>query len=303
MRDRILPIIAAVMLAALYAGAALAAQPEARQLAPGVWAFIGGEGRTNSGFIETDLGVVVIDTQGPPELAKLLRVKILEVTEKPVTLVINTHYHGDHTFGNQYFADALILAHENTRKALVERDEGHRTMFLRFFGEDSLREFRLTLPQATFNDRMTLMYGGKTIELIYAGGSAHTGGDIFVWLPDEKVLFAGDLLYKGRLPLLNDGDSRGAAAAVEGMLATGARVFVPGHGELADAKDAAAYRGFLEALRSEVGRMKREGMTKEEVRAKISLPGYSGWLMYKEWLSGGAAKVYDELASEAEGRD
>jgi cyclase len=286
----------------LFAEAAAAA-PELKALAPGVYAFIGGEGKTNSGFVVTDKGVVVIDTQGPAELAMLLREKIKETTDKPVTHVINTHYHGDHTFGNQYFAEGLIIAHEKTRKALIEGDEGHRAMFRKFFGEESLKGFSLTPPDMTFTDRMILRHGGRTMELVYAGGKAHTDGDIFVWLPEEKVLFSGDLLYNGRLPLLNDGQTLGALKAIDMITSTGAARLVPGHGPLASKEDALRYRGYIESLRAEVKRMMDEGMGRGEVTSSISLPAYSSWLMYREWLPANAAAVFDELSVERDEKD
>ncbi len=279
------------------------AAPELKTLSPGVYAFVGGEGKTNSGFVVTGKGVVVIDTQGPPELARLLREKITEVTGKPITHVINTHYHGDHAFGNQYFDEGLIIAHENTARALVERDQGHRAMFRKFFGEESLKDLSLTLPEATFTGRMILRLEGRTMELIYAGGKAHTDGDIYAWLPEEKVLFAGDLIYNGRLPLLNDGDMKGALKAIESIISTGAAAIVPGHGPVASKEDAAGYKRYLESLRSEVGRMMDEGMSREEVSKNISLPAYSSWLMYREWLPANAAKVFDELAAERDKKD
>ena len=286
----------------LFAEAAAAA-PELKALAPGVYAFIGGEGKTNSGFVVTDKGVVVIDTQGPAELAMLLREKIKETTDKPVTHVINTHYHGDHTFGNQYFAEGLIIAHEKTRKALIEGDEGHRAMFRKFFGEESLKGFSLTPPDMTFTDRMILRHGGRTMELVYAGGKAHTDGDIFVWLPEEKVLFSGDLLYNGRLPLLNDGQTLGALKAIDMITSTGAARLVPGHGPLASKEDALRYRGYIESLRAEVKRTMDEGMGRGEVTSSISLPAYSSWLMYREWLPANAAAVFDELSVERDEKD
>lgn len=286
----------------VFAQAAFAV-PELKTLAPGVYAFIGGEGKTNSGFVVTEKGVVVIDTQGPAELAKLLREKIKETTAKPISHVINTHYHGDHTFGNQYFAEGLIIAHENTRKALIEKDEGHRAMFRKFFGAESLKEFSLTLPDLTFTDRMILRHGGRTMELVYAGAKAHTGGDIFVWLPEERVLFAGDLLYNGRLPLLNDGETNGALKAIDKIISTDAAVLVPGHGPVSTDEDALRYKGYIEALRAEVKKMMDEGMNREEVVSKVSLPAYSSWLMYKEWLPANAARVFDELTGEREKRD
>lgn len=299
------PLAAALLIAVfmlVFASAAHAA-PEFKTLAPGVYALVGGEGKTNSGFVVTEKGVIVIDTQGPAELAKLLREKIRETTAKPISHVINTHYHGDHTFGNQYFAEGLIIAHENTRKALIEKDEGHRAMFRKFFGLESLKEFSLTLSDLTFTDRMILRHGGRTLELVYAGARAHTGGDIFVWLPEERVLFAGDLLYNGRLPLLNDGETTGALKAIEKITSTDASVLVPGHGPVSTIDDALRYKGYIEALRAEVKKMMAEGMGREEVALKVSLPSYSSWLMYKEWLPANAARVFDELTGEKEKKD
>ena len=266
-------------------------------IAPGVFALVGGDGSTNSGFVVTEEGVVVIDTQGPAELAMLLREKIKETTDKPVTHVINTHYHGDHTFGNQYFAEAVIIAHENTRRALIDKDEAHRAMFARFFGEDSLKGFSLTLPAVTFNDRMTLRLGGRTIELVHPWPIAHTDGDIFVWLPAERIVFAGDLLYNGRLPLLNDGGTAGALKALDLIILTDASVLVPGHGPVSVMEDVAGYRGFLEALRTEVGGFIDRGAGREEVVSQVKASGYSQWIMYKEWLPANAGRVYDELLS------
>lgn len=299
------PLAAALLvniLMLVFAQAAFAA-PELKALAPGVYALVGGEGKTNSGFVVTENGVIVIDTQGPLALAKLLREKIKETTDKPISHVINTHYHGDHTFGNQYFAEGLIIAHENTRKALIENDEGHRTMFRKFFGAESLKEFSLTLPDLTFTDRMILRHGGRIMELVYAGGKAHTDGDIFVWLPEERVLFAGDLLYNGRLPLLNDGETIGALKALDKITSTNASVLVPGHGPVSTIDDALRYKGYIEALRAEVKKMMDKGMNREEVVSKVSLPPYSSWLMYKEWLPANAARVFDELTGEREKRD
>ncbi|MDP2690564.1 MAG: MBL fold metallo-hydrolase, partial [Deltaproteobacteria bacterium] len=256
-----------------------------KELAPGVWAFIGENGAANSGFIVTDEGVVVIDSQGPQGLALQLREKIREATSRPVIYVINTHYHGDHTFGNQFFPEArAIIAHEKTRAALIERDNEHRERFKRFFGPESLEGFTLTPPTVTFTERLTLHAGGRTIELVYAGSAAHTPGDIFVLLPAEKVVFAGDLLYNGRLPLLNDGNTPGAIAALDRLSKTGALIFVPGHGGITGADGVAAYRGYLVDLTAEVRRLKGEGKSVEEVKKEIELPRYSDYISYREWL-------------------
>src|SRR3989338_3058393 len=181
-----------------------AAEPEVVKLAEGVYGFIGKDGATNSGFVVTNEGIVVIDTQGPKELALLLKKKIHEIMDKPVVYVINTHFHGDHTFGNQYFKEAWeIISHENTNKNLIVKDKQHREQFKKFFGENSLEGFELTLPTKTIKDTLTLRVGNKTMEIAYLG-KGHTDGDIIVYLPIERVLFGGDLLYNNRLPWLGD---------------------------------------------------------------------------------------------------
>lgn len=267
------------------------------ELAPGVWAFVGENGSTNSGFVVTTSGVVVIDSQGPSGRAMLLKEKIKEVTEMPVTYVINTHYHGDHTFGNQYFPGAVIVSHANTRALLSERDAAHRERFMGFFGPESLDGFVLTLPSLTFTDSLTLHSGATVIEIIYAGHPAHTAGDAFVYLPGEKVVFAGDLLYNGRLPLLDDGDSSGAIAALDMLANTGALKFVPGHGPVSGPEGIILYRGYLTELRGEVRWLKEKGRSMEEVMEEIELPRYSGYVNYGKWLPANAAKVYRELES------
>lgn len=296
LRSAFLTLVAAFVFAAL-APPCSAEAATVERLAEGVYAFVGDKGATNSAFVVSAEGVVVIDTQGPKGLALSLKEKIKEITDKPVIYVINTHYHGDHTFGNQYFTEAkAIIAHDNTLKALVENDASHRERFKKFFGAESLKEFVLTPPTLTFTDRMTLRAGDKTIELVYVGGPAHTQGDIYVCLQDEKVVIAGDLLYNGRLPLLNDGDSSGALKALDGLLNTGATIFLPGHGPVADKKGVTEYRNYLADLINEVKRLKGEGRTIQEVKAGIALPKYKDWVNYKEWLPMNAEKVYIDLS-------
>jgi cyclase len=286
------------LLGLLTTGPAFAA--EVKEVADGVYAFIGDNGATNSGFVVTDAGVVVIDTQGPRKLAVELKEKIRDTAgDRPVIYAVNTHYHGDHTFGNQFFKSAVreIIAHDYTREALISKDKGHRTRFKKFFGEDSLMGFNFTPPGLTFSKKLTLRAGGRTIELIYAG-PAHTGGDVYVFLPKEKVVFTGDLLYKGRLPWLGDGNVTGAVRACDELLSLDASVYVPGHGEVATREDLVAYRGYLENLIEEVRRLIGEGKTLAEVRKETKLPRYKGYLKYEEWLPHNAEKVFRELIGD-----
>ena len=217
-----------------FAPQAFSAEPEVIKLAGGVYGFIGEEGAANSGFVLTNEGVVVIDTQGTKDLALLLRKKIRKVTDKPIVYVINTHYHGDHTFGNQYFKEAKeIISHENTKKNLIEKDKQHREKFKKIFGENALEDFALTLPTKTFKDTLILRAGGKTIELAYLG-KGHTDGDIIVYLPIERIMFGGDLLYRGRLPWLGDAYTFDWIETLKKLKNFDAGIYVPGHGGVGD---------------------------------------------------------------------
>lgn len=280
------------------AGPARAKGPKVVEVADGVYAFIGGGGRTNSGFVVTKKGVVVIDTQGPRALALELKKRIREITKKPVLYVINTHYHGDHTFGNQYFSEAgAIIAQINTRRDMLKKDRKNREIFRKFFGPESLEGFVLTPPNLTFKEKLIIRSVEKPLRLIHTP-RAHTSGDIFVFMPEDSVVFTGDILYKGRLPWLADGSLAGSIRAVDELLGLRATTYVPGHGGLATREDVLEYKKYLLALKTEVSRLMAEGKSLEEVKREIRLPAFKGWLKYREWLGLNAEKVYLELKRE-----
>lgn len=257
---------------------------------------IGEDGATNSGFVVTDAGVVVIDTQGPRELAQKLREMIREVTDKPVIYVVNTHYHGDHTFGNQYFAKTrAIISHAKTRKNLIERDQAHRERFLKFFGEGSLDNFVLTLPTMTIQQGMTLRVGGRTFEIMHFG-QGHTDGDLVVYLPEERILFSGDLVYNQRLPWVGDGDTGAWLGVLSELSKLDVQLCVPGHGDIGDATLITGFSDYLIRLRLQVATLMDKGLGPEDIKNKLRLPAYSGFKMYDKWLGLNAMKVYEELS-------
>jgi len=273
----------------------LSAEPEVVKLAEGVYGFIGKEGAANSGFVVTEEGVIVIDTQGPKDLALRLKKKIRETTDKPILYVINTHFHGDHTYGNQYFKEAKeIIAHENTKKNLIEKDKENRDQFKRFFGEKSLEGFELTLPTKTIKDTFTLQAGGKTIKLAYLG-KGHTDGDIIIYLPAERVIFGGDLLYKDRLPWLGDAYISEWIETLDKLKVFDAGIYVPGHGGVGDFDILLNLQHYLIDLQSEVKQYIKNGKTIDEMKKEISLPKYEDWFKYHEWLPFNAEKAYRKL--------
>ncbi|MFC1591266.1 MBL fold metallo-hydrolase [Thermodesulfobacteriota bacterium] len=177
-----------------------------KEVVPGIYV-ISDLSFSNCGFIVTDDGVVVVDTQLIPMFADEMIKDIKAVTDKPIRYAVNTHWHTDHVGGNEVFQPlGPVIAHEFTRKVIARR----RQEQLEGKADESLKQLGklvLTPPDITFTETLTLHLGNRTIELMFLGGG-HTSGDIVVYLPNEKVLFAGDLFIKGSgLPDYRDDSS------------------------------------------------------------------------------------------------
>ena len=284
-------------------------------VADGVHAWIGAGGDSNAGAIETPEGVIVIDTQQYPRLARQMRAAVLAKTGQPLRMIVNTHCHLDHTSGNAVFADVPILAHEKTLAAMTaclgprSGDAWTITDFstkLRFlFGQNILElvpdddparhwfEGRISLPDydtvvirppnETFADRFAFHLPDDTVRLHYFG-PAHSDGDIVVHLEKRKVAFLGDLLFHGRFPWLGDCDLDGLISALGRVLALDIAVVVPGHGPPATLADVARFRDMLVELRAAVDRAVKAGVSEDAAVAEVALPQYAHIQRYTEWM-------------------
>ncbi len=237
------------------------------QLSPAVWyvqgmSALGSPANqnfiSNAAFIVTSQGVVVIDALGSPALARQLVAAIQQVTPQPISHVIVTHYHADHIYGLQVFKalGARILAHRAARSYL-----NSDTARLR------LQASRLEL--APWIDASTelvdadqwldadheLQLGGLRLQLRHVG-PAHTPEDLVVYLPQERVLLAGDLVFRARIPFVGQADSRRWIQALDNLLALDALMIVPGHGPVSQSArdDMQLTRDYLVYLRSTMGR-------------------------------------------------
>ncbi len=263
---RTLALVTAAAALAVSAQAQEAPVMQARQASPSTW-FVEGLSAlgspqnqnfiSNAGFVVTPAGVVVIDALGSPALARRLLEQIRRVTDKPVTHVIVTHYHADHIYGLQAFqaAGARIIAHQAAREYLHSD-----TAALRL--EASRKELapwvdaqtRLVTADEWLDGPKELVVGGVTLQIRPVGPS-HTPEDLVVYLPAEKVLFAGDLVFRGRIPFVGQADSRRWILALEQLLAYDAQVIVPGHGPLSQQAraDMQLTRDYLVYLRKVMG--------------------------------------------------
>lgn len=217
---------------------------------------------SNAGFVITPDGVVVIDALGSPALAEELMRLIAERTPLPVRWVIVTHYHADHIYGLQAFQarGAQVLAHQaalaylNSDTAQL-RLQASRLELAPWVNEQT----RLVHADRWIDGPITLTLGGVDLR-IQPLGPAHTPEDLVVYLPSEKVLFAGDLVFRGRIPFVGQADSRRWIDGLDRLLAFDTRVIVPGHGPLSESAlaDLRLTRDYLQHLRNSMGRAARE---------------------------------------------
>lgn len=216
---------------------------------------------SNAGFVVTDDSVVVVDALGSPPLAEQLLRRIRGVTAKPVSHVLLTHYHADHVYGLQAFkaAGATIVAlrpgqdYLNSDTARRRLEASRQDLF------PWIDEHTRLVPADRWLDGDTdLVVGGVEFRL-RAVGPSHTPEDMVVHVPAERVLYAGDLVFRGRIPFVGQADSRRWIAALETLLGYDVRVLVPGHGphSTAPADDLRLTRDYLVHLRLTMGEAAR----------------------------------------------
>lgn len=217
---------------------------------------------SNAGFVETAEGVVVIDALGSPELARELIAHIRRLTGKGVSHVIVTHYHADHIYGLQEFkrAGARIIAHQGALEYLNSDTAAARLAASRAELAPWIDAQTHLVPADEWIDgRRELVLGGVRF-VLQPVGPAHTPEDLVVFVPGERVLFAGDIVFRGRIPFVGQADSGHWIRALNTILAFDAKVIVPGHGEQSTSarEDLELTRDYLAYLRETMGRAARD---------------------------------------------
>jgi glyoxylase-like metal-dependent hydrolase (beta-lactamase superfamily II) len=198
--------------------------------------------------------VVVIDTRSTPAQAREIASELLELTRDPVSIVIDTHWHFDHTFGNSVFRPATIWGHVRAAERLRANGPGSIEKVAGWVPEIAadVRETVIDPPDQTFEDHVTVPVGDRQLELRYHG-RAHTDGDITIEVPGADVLFAGDLLEEGAPPSFGDSFPLEWPATVERLLPLATGAVVPGHGLVGDrafvADQLGAFRRLVEQAR------------------------------------------------------
>jgi glyoxylase-like metal-dependent hydrolase (beta-lactamase superfamily II) len=236
----------------------------------------------NAAIIINEDDVLVVDSHISPAAAAALINELRSITDKPVRYVVNTHFHFDHAHGNQiYPTDVQVIGHEFTREMLANGGSVGRT-YQRFQeamasqpgyveGQEGLTP---TPPNTTLSERMTLFRGGRETRLLFFG-RGHTGGDIVVHLPAERILITGDLLLEG-IPFIGDGFPTDWVETLEELKGLGFDVILPGHGRpFSDRVKIDHLQGYLRDLWERTSEAYSLGLTAEQAAEQIDLSEHS----------------------------
>ena len=228
----------------------------------GIYMLVGAGG--NIGVCVGEDGVFLIDDQFAPLNAKI-KVAAAKLSDKPVKFLINTHWHADHTGGNELIGETgtIIVAHENVRKRLTSEQ------FIEFFGSKVAPLSKGGLPMVTFTDAVTFHFNNKEIEVFHVEAS-HTDGDAVVFFKTGNIMHTGDLLFSNGYPFIDvhNGGSVDGVIRVTGRLSDmidDNTVLIPGHGPLSNKKGLAAFRAMLTTIKERVKSKIDAGMSLEEI--------------------------------------
>ena len=272
-----------------------------QEVAPNVFAYIHsgvGWDICNSGFIVGDDGVLVIDAMMVASQVRLYMEEIRKVTDKPIRYVVNTHHHVDHSFGNQFYLPAEIVSHRGCREALITRGADVGMLSERYpHYRDDWAEARLTPASITYEDKMIVHLGGKVIELLHPG-PAHTYGDTLVYLPEDKVLFAGDVAFHYLTPLARDGHISNWIKVANGILNhLDATTLIPGHGPVSGKEVVSATLKYLRLVKRTSRSHFQRGASVEDTSRAVLLGEYADWVE-PERVMVNVQRLYQEFRGE-----
>ncbi len=275
------------------------------ELAAGVYAFTA-QGDPNVGAVVGADSVLCVDARATPTAAGEWLAALRQVTDKPVEWLVLTHYHAVRVLGASAFEGRHVVAHSGTHAWIHERGaqdwESEYRRFPRLF-RDAGSIPGLTYPDVSFADTLVLELGGREVQLRWLGGG-HTQGDAAVWLPEEKVLFAGDLVEARAAPYMGDAlVEEWQAGTLDRVDSLGAEILVPGRGPALRGDEVgrgiAETREYLQTIWTTVRGAHARGASLreagEEARAALE-PRFGDWWIFEHCLPFNVARCYDEAS-------
>jgi cyclase len=296
-------VVLTLLLVPVGAGAMTGDKAEFQKLADGVYAFVGKVNDANAVAIVTTQGVVVADTGNNPPETRILQTFIQSVTTQPVRAVIITQNHGDHTGGTPLFSPpATVIVQDRVAKDWAGMKGYQIKSWQKRFPEraEALAGVKPLDTVVSFSDRMTLHFGGKTIELIYIDDT-YNPGDVAVWLPASGILHAGFVGYIGRHPDIrpdySHGTTWGMLKQLEVLSALKPKFVVPAHGPVGDATALSTLTDYLLLARQKVRTMMAQGLPLADIEKQFDMHEFKDWDRGAH-LSATAATIYRELKGE-----
>jgi cyclase len=278
--------------------------PVLEEISPAVYSYVQPDGTwfiNNTGFVVGDDGVVVVDATSTEARTLAFIQAIRSVTDKPITTLINTHHHGDHTHGNYLFRDATIVGHRRCRQVMMSA--GHIVDYSAAFPGVEWGALEFAPPTLTFEGSLEVYAGDLKLDLHDVGSVAHTEGDVHVWIPERGVLFAGDLVFHGGTPFALFGSVSGTIAAMDRLEAYDAAVLVPGHGPVARGAEVTAafddQRQYLTFVQEQAAAGISAGRTPLEQARETDLGRFATW-SDSERLAGNLNVAYREAGHNPE---
>ena len=281
------------------------------EVGKGLWAFTA-EGDPNSGVIIGDDSVMIVEAQATPRLANKVIEKVRGITDKPITHLVLTHYHAVRVLGASAYGVDQVIMSDAARGMVAERgQEDWDSEFQRFprlfEGHESIPG--LTWPTVTFSDAMTVYLGKRKVDIKQIG-RAHTAGDSVVWVPDEQVMFSGDIVEYHSACYCGDGHFNDWPTTLEAIRAYDVEAIAPGRGDALVGPDMVnkaieSTRDFVDSTYRPAARVAARGGTLKEawdaVRAECD-PKFSDYAIYEHCLPFNVARAYDEARGIAHPR-
>ena len=264
-----------------------------KPLADGAFGYVQPDGSwfvNNCGFVAADGHAVLIDTCATETRTRALLSAVAD-TAGPVTTLVNTHHHGDHTNGNYLVGGATVIGHRKTRETMLA--EGIQRYEGAFSGAD-WGTLELRAPEVVFDDRLTVYAGQTRIDLIHPGHAAHTTNDVLAWLPEQRVLYAGDLVFNGGSPFALMGSVAGWRRALDVIRELDPVAILPGHGPVCGLETVDKVDAYLRFVQRAAETGKAAGRTPLE-QAKATDLGEFAELTEQERLAGNLHRAYAEL--------